>query len=289
MSEVPVIQLDKQTETPALKIELKASQQGISNLIKALTAARPNFKPIKRSAENPFYKDPATGKPKKYADLSELINATADALAAQGLHIFQFPIINNDQTIGVTTLLAHASGEWIEHTATGCPAIQRTDRGIRFDAQTLGIGITYISRYSYRGVLNLASEEDDDGNGLVSQPAREQPKVFKPKVVDKVVEMTPGKVIKAVEPSPESELSRMDDDGCPLSDEDISSDPLPTPKELQAYTPRLRALKQDSRVLKSWVEKKAGKEWKQITKKQFETIISELEKAGDKVGELIGG
>ena len=301
---MPDIQIEKiEPEQP--KVVLEFSPQGIAKLTEAMTKARPKFGVVKKSAENPFYKD-AAGKPRKYADLSEMIAATADQLAEEGLYVFQFPFINNDQTVGIVTLLSHTSGEWIKGTMSGCPASQKTQNGIRFEAQTIGIGSTYSARYCYRAILNLGSD-DDDGNGLVSQHS--EPK--KPlqirgsaHTIQDAAEV-PGlksrssslsEPAKEITVSPEAikvegttvATAAADADGCPLSDSDIPKDlQLPTPEQLREFGTQMKALKQDSRLLKQWVEKEAGTEWKKIPYVKFQPIIDKLLKAKED-GKLTG-
>lgn len=302
---MPDIQIEKiEPEKP--KVVLEFSQQGIAKLTEAIAKARSKFGVIKKSAENPFYKD-SHGKPKKYADLSDLIEATAIPLAAEGLYVFQFPFTNQDQTVGNVTLLSHSSGEWIKGTIDNCPASQKTQNGVRFEAQTIGIGYTYTARYGMRAILNLSSEEDDDGNGLVSQhpepkkplqiartsslselasPARTDGRIAGSLVTDKPIDVS-----STVTVSPEAikvegntiATATADADGCPLSDSDIPKDlQLPTPEQLRGFGTTLKGLGQDSRLLKQWFEKEAGSEWKKIPYVKFQPIIDKLLLAKEK-------
>jgi hypothetical protein len=258
------------------------SPQGIANLIKALATARPKFGVIKKSAENPFYKD-GHGKPRKYADLAEIIAATAEPLAENGLYVLQAPFIE-ERFVGITTLLAHESGEWIITTTSGCPADQKLkEGGARFDAQTVGIGFTYLARYGLRAILNLGSE-DDDGNGLVSPPAESK----KPLQIDKASlhSQMASKTYTSLQSEPSNlphtasgvtMTSTTDADGCPVSDADVPKDlQLPSPEKLKAIGTLLKSFNQDSRLLKQWIEKEAGTEWKKIPMVKFDTIIHDL-------------
>ncbi len=290
---MPDIQIEKiEPEKP--KVTLEFYPQGIAKLTEAIAKARPKFGVIKKSAENPFYKD-SHGKPKKYADLSDLIEATAIPLAAEGLYVFQFPFTNQDQTVGNITLLSHSSGEWIKGTIDNCPASQKTSNGIRFEAQTIGIGYTYTARYGMRAILNLSSEEDDDGNGLVNQ----EPK--KPLQINKASSLSePASVARtatgSITVSPEAikvegttiATATADAEGCPLSDSEIPKDlQLPTPEQLRGFGTTLKGLGQDSRLLKSWFEREAGSEWKKIPYVKFQPIIDKLLKAKED-GKLTG-
>lgn len=135
------------TPNPELRFEMSA---GIGHLIEALAKARKAFKPVLKESSNPFFKS-------KYADLAAVIEATKEGLSANGLAVIQPPTYDRGTgTVQVFTLLAHSSGEWIR-TTLDMPVSKP-------DAQGVGSAITYGRRYSYSGILNVASEEDDDGN-----------------------------------------------------------------------------------------------------------------------------
>ncbi len=135
-------------EIPAIPVStgLKTSDE-IGELAKALAAARKDFKPVLKDANNPFFKS-------KYADLAGVIEATSDALSKNGLVVIQSPRLGLNR-IAVTTLLAHSSGQWL-----------RDDLELpmsKFDAQGAGSAITYARRYAYQAIVGVAAE-DDDGN-----------------------------------------------------------------------------------------------------------------------------
>jgi len=266
----------------------KFSPKGIAELTKAITLARPKFEAIKKNAENPFYNDPKTKKARKYADLNEIISATADALAEQGIHLFQFPSVK-DRLVSLTTLVSHTSGEWLTATIGNCPAEQKTEKGTRHDAQTIGIAITYLRRYTQQALLNLGAE-DDDGNGVVQQPEKPRLQQNNPLPAFAQGIMKPAAVAR-----PENELKgqtppvtvqidpadpRKDVDGCPVSDADLpKGDSLPSKEQLKSYGVQLRGFKQDSRALKAWVEKQAGNDWPLITDAQFKNVLGQLSKS----------
>lgn len=282
MSDLPEIQLNEDVIVEPESIKTTWRFHKLGEVVKALAAARLEFDPVKKNAENLFYKDAKTGKARKYADLSEIIGATGDQLAKHGLVVMQFPLINSDQTVGMTTVLAHEGGGFVESTMTGCPASQKTERGVKFDPQTLGIGFTYLARYGERGILNLGTD-DDDGNGLINKP--EEPKKFVPRTT-----------LTAMRASPESELPPSAEprtaQGMPpdrpleITDDDLPAELLlPTPLEKTQIAAKLKSFRQDSRTLKGWIESKAGKPYNEITKKGFDSLISELENAA-KQGDL---
>src|SRR5699024_3297215 len=73
-----------------------------------------------------------------------------------GLSFLQYPI-NNDNKVGIVTILMHGSGEWIETD----PIFTTPPKQ---DAQATGSVITYLKRYSLSAVFGITSDEDDDGN-----------------------------------------------------------------------------------------------------------------------------
>jgi hypothetical protein len=147
-------------------MELRHSEQ-IGELVTALAKAQGEFKPVKKGTINPFYGT-------KYADLAEVIEATRPALSKNGLAVIQTPRVVAPKMVEITTMLAHASGQYLAHDMV-LPAYQEsTDKETgtvrtRFDAQTVGAAITYGRRYSYSAVVGVSAEEDDDANSVTAR------------------------------------------------------------------------------------------------------------------------
>jgi hypothetical protein len=120
----------------------------IGKLCQALCKASLEFPEILKDTENPYFRS-------QYTDLATLIKATRPALAKQGLFIIQAPAAT-ETGVKVTTMLMHTSEEWL--------ACDLEMPSTKSDAQGKGSAITYARRYSYQAVLNIAGEEDDDGN-----------------------------------------------------------------------------------------------------------------------------
>lgn len=110
---------------------------------------------IAKTSQNPFFKS-------KYAALPEILEAIKMPLNECGLTIAQFP-----DGEGLTTILMHTSGQWIESNATMHP--------VKNDPQSMGSAITYQRRYSIASILSLNIDEDDDGN-KASTPAKSNDK-----------------------------------------------------------------------------------------------------------------
>lgn len=165
----------------------------IGKLAEALSKASGVFEMAVKDKENPAYKG------SKYTPLENLIDATRPALAANGLAVLQLPKLVS-QNVRVTTILAHSSGEWISSDLE-LPGTMRE----RFDAQSVGSGITYARRYAYQSILNIAGEVDDDGNAaagvgskdaaqaLVPAKVADYKEKAKSSVSDKNVRIAPGK------------------------------------------------------------------------------------------------
>lgn len=123
--------------------------ESIAELAKALASFQSEVKNPPNTADNPFYKS-------KYAPLQDVLNIVRPLLSKHGLSILQIPS-SDGETVSVTTLLMHSSGEWIQTD----PLVLKTDKPT---AQGAGSAITYARRYSLSAVLGISSEDDDDGN-----------------------------------------------------------------------------------------------------------------------------
>lgn len=119
----------------------------IKELAIAMCKAQSEMGGAHKGANNPFFKS-------KYADLGAVIEAVKEPFASNGLSYVQFPIENNER-VGIETILMHKSGEWLSN--------EFTVRLTKQDAQGAGSAITYCRRYGLQAVAGIPSE-DDDGN-----------------------------------------------------------------------------------------------------------------------------
>ncbi len=128
----------------------------ITTLIPALGRAKFMMGKVALNSVNPHFKS-------KYADLGALIEASAQALAANDLVIVQMP---SQDAIGyyVETTLYHTSGEFLSGKTYINP--------VKNDPQGLGSAITYAKRYGMGSLLGLNGEPDDDGNAASVPPAK---------------------------------------------------------------------------------------------------------------------
>lgn len=123
----------------------------ISKLAQALAKAHAEMPVVQKNSTNPFLKN-------KYADLGAVIDTSRPILAKYELAVVQSPVNDGDK-IGVTTLLIHSSGEFIEDTIY----IPSTDAKGLSIAQSSGVVISYLRRYALQSFLNMYADEDVDG------------------------------------------------------------------------------------------------------------------------------
>lgn len=131
----------------------------ISELVKALINAQMEFAPLEKSATNPHFKN-------KFVPLHEVVQSVLPILNNNGLALSQFPTTTPDGSPGLTTMLLHESGQFLEHTM---PLLSAKN-----DPQGQGSAITYARRYAMMSVLGLVGDEDDDGHAA-NKPAKLSP------------------------------------------------------------------------------------------------------------------
>lgn len=132
------------------------TSETIADLAAALAKAQGAFAAIPRDREVTVALRTGGGSYTfKYATFSAILDAVRPSLAANGLAVMQ--AIGND-TAGalVTTRIMHASGQWIE---SDTPVFVNGA-----GSQAFGSGVTYAKRYGLAAMLNVAPDEDDDGN-----------------------------------------------------------------------------------------------------------------------------
>jgi hypothetical protein len=126
-------------------------------LAKAMAKAQGDLGPVLKDKTNPAFKS-------KYADLGAVLEAILPALNRAGLSLIQSPSYDGS-LVGVTSVLLHESGEWMEATLHMKP--------VKMDPQGIGSCITYARRYAALAIAG-AAPEDDDGNAASAAPDRGQ-------------------------------------------------------------------------------------------------------------------
>lgn len=124
----------------------------IGQLAAALAKAQGAMSHASKDKINPHFRS-------SYADLANVLDACRDALAANGLSVTQIPSLSGN-AVTVTTLLLHASGEWVSSSLS-----MPLSKG---DAQGVGSAITYARRYALAAIVGVA-QDDDDGNGATGR------------------------------------------------------------------------------------------------------------------------
>ena len=139
----------------------------INELAAALAAAQGKIENASKDSANPYFR-------RRYADLASIWDAIRGPLSAQGLAVVQ-PVRVEGSSVTVTTLLAHASGQWISSDLTMTAQRQIKDGGgwEKLDSpQAIGSCITYARRYALAAMAGVAPE-DDDAEG--AQGRRQEP------------------------------------------------------------------------------------------------------------------
>jgi hypothetical protein len=124
--------------------------ENIANLATALSAFQNEVKQPMKSADNPFFKS-------KYVPLEYVVEAINEIAHLHGLSFTQWATNDEHNRIGVSTMVMHTSGEWIEYP----PIYMKSEKDT---AQGAGSVITYAKRYALSAVFGITSDVDDDGN-----------------------------------------------------------------------------------------------------------------------------
>lgn len=141
------------------------TSDNIADLAAALAKAQGTIKGAAKDANNPHFKS-------KYADLASVWEACRKALSDNGLSVIQTPGECAGGTVTLTTMLAHASGQWVRETLTIPLA--------KVDAQGYGSAVTYARRYALAAIVGVAPDDDDGnaavaGSGAANDKPRQQP------------------------------------------------------------------------------------------------------------------
>jgi hypothetical protein len=105
------------------------------------------------------------GRTFRYAPLSSGLDIVRKALGEHGIATLQTTTIDQDiQTVSLTTVLAHSSGEWI---ASDWPVCALSDLAA---PRRMGAALTYARRYALFTLVGIAGEDDLDAPDLGGQP-----------------------------------------------------------------------------------------------------------------------
>lgn len=133
--------------------------ESIKEIYGALVKALGEISNPQKNAENPHFKN-------RYADLSSIIEMARPVLLAHGLAVIQGSETDG-RKVTVKTRIIHLSGEWVENSVTMEAA--------GTDPQKIGSALTYGRRYGLSAILNIAADDDDDGEANRGKPAQKTP------------------------------------------------------------------------------------------------------------------
>ncbi len=138
----------------ALAAALAKAQVLLTNPEKSLTA----------TVGSDRYDEP--GRTFRYASLSSGLDIVRKVLGQHEIATLQTTIIDQDiQTVSLTTVLAHSSGEWI---ASDWPVCALSEMAA---PRRMGAALTYARRYALFTLVGIAGEDDLDAPDLGGQPA----------------------------------------------------------------------------------------------------------------------
>jgi hypothetical protein len=136
----------------AIATALAKAQAELSNPEKTLTATIPA-----RGGERTF----------RYASLATGLDLVRKSLGQHEIAVMQTTAVDQGQ-IMLTTLLVHASGEWISSLWPVCSVAEPS-------AQIKGAALTYARRYALFTLVGIAGEDDLDAPDLVQAPQQPHP------------------------------------------------------------------------------------------------------------------
>lgn len=121
--------------------------ESITDLATALCLAQAEMGGAVKDSNNPFFKS-------SYADLTSVIKVIKEPFARHSLSFVQLPVTSaGGNGIGVTTMLMHSSGQWIQSEYL-LPMDKVTPQGA-------GSAITYARRYALQSLVGIPSVDDD--------------------------------------------------------------------------------------------------------------------------------
>lgn len=128
--------------------------ENINELAKSLAIFQTKVKQPLKDANNPFFKS-------KYVPLQNVVQAVTETAGELGLSFIQYPV-NEENKIGVITLLMHESGQYIETDPIFTHIAKQ-------DPQAVGSAISYMKRYSLSAVFGITADLDDDAESAMDR------------------------------------------------------------------------------------------------------------------------
>jgi hypothetical protein len=142
----------------AIASALAKAQSELSNPEKSLTATIRS--PFPREADQIF----------RYASLASGLDIVRKSLGQHEIATIQTTSIDQNGQIHLTTLLAHASGEWISSDWPVCSSSETAA------PHRMGAALTYARRYALFALVGIAGEDDLDApDTLIGPPLARSP------------------------------------------------------------------------------------------------------------------
>jgi hypothetical protein len=98
----------------------------------------------------------------RYAPLSSGLDIIRKTLGQHEIAIIQTTALDQSSGLVLTTVLAHASGEWIASDWPVCPVADMAS------PQRMGAALTYARRYALFALVGIAGEDDLDAPGIAA-------------------------------------------------------------------------------------------------------------------------
>lgn len=127
---------------------IKNKTESIKNISQALVEFQSAVKQPKKDKSNPFFKS-------KYVPLESIVEVITEEAPKHGLSFMQSPCSDEHGRIGISTIVMHSSGEYIEYE----PVFMKAEKN---NAQGSGALITYLRRYTLSSIFSITSDEDDN-------------------------------------------------------------------------------------------------------------------------------
>jgi hypothetical protein len=147
-------------------------------LYSALVKCQTQIKVALKDSKNPHFKS-------NYADLTSVMLACKDALAANDLAVLQLSRIHESGTPVLVTRIIHVSGEHVEGEF---PLVCKDPN----DPQKLGSAVTYARRYALAAALGITADDDDgqaaSGHSVAPSVAKPTPATNKTEEYQKLLE-----------------------------------------------------------------------------------------------------
>jgi ERF superfamily len=138
----------------AIAAALAKAQCELTNPEKSLIASI--HSPFPREGDRTF----------RYASLASGLDLVRKSLGQHEIATVQTTAIDQDSgQIRLTTLLAHASGEWISSDWPVCPASETAS------PHRVGAALSYARRYALFAFVGIAGEDDLDAPDLLTEPS----------------------------------------------------------------------------------------------------------------------